>query len=208
MIYVIMYPGVSGGERNARRSTVVTAVAFVAGAAGAGVATGYALGWIGSMAAAPTRAAFGAAFGLAAAAIGASDVLGRRRLRVLQLDRETNQQWVRHQPVRGAFATGAVIGAGFATRIGFWLWYAIPVSCLLLANPVVAAGLYGTYATTRASIPVILWAAASALRVRDPQGEIRPYWLQERMMRATRPLPVRALTGVVLIVLGCAYAAT
>ncbi len=207
MIYVIMYRRVSGGVPIGSPARVMAA-AFVVGAAASGIAFGLALGWIGGVLTTPTRAALGGVFGVTAAFVGASDVLGSQRLSVLQFDRETNQRWLWQRPALGALATGAVIGAGFATRIGFWLWYVVPLSCLLVANAALGAGIYGTYAVTRAAIPALLAAWIWVLRKRDPDTELTAHWLQEKMMRFMRPLPVRACCGVALILVGAVYFAS
>lgn len=207
MIYVIMYRGVSRGERISTSATE-NATAFMTGAVLAGAVIGYSLGWFGSMIPLGSRAALGAALALAGIFIGACDVIGRCRVGVFQLNRETNQRWLARHRVRGAFATGIVIGAGFATRVGFWLWYVIPVGCLLLARPKLSAGIYGTYALTRAAVPILLSTYAAVAQRRDVATGMTAHRLQEKMLRATRPIPVRALCGAWLVLVASAFLAT
>jgi hypothetical protein len=55
-----------------------------------------------------------------------------------------------------AARNGLAMGTGFTTRIGFWLWYAVPVSALLSASVLEGAAIYGAYALVRGSSPLLL----------------------------------------------------
>jgi hypothetical protein len=49
------------------------------------------------------------------------------------------------------------LGFGATSRIGFSLWYAVPVGALLLGSPVLGAAAYGAYGLVRGlAAPVIL----------------------------------------------------
>jgi hypothetical protein len=85
--------------------------------------------------------------------VGAAEASGRR-VRLLQLDRETPQRWVRSGAIRWAAANGAALGTGFASRVGFPLWYVVPMASWLTATPEAGAILYGTYGVTRAGAVV------------------------------------------------------
>jgi hypothetical protein len=53
------------------------------------------------------------------------------------------------------------LGFGATSRIGFWLWYAIPLGAFLVGDPVAGAAIYGTYGLVRAlGAPVILLGTA------------------------------------------------
>jgi hypothetical protein len=42
------------------------------------------------------------------------------------------------------------LGFGLTTRIGFWLWYVVPLSAFLSGRMAVGAGVYGSFAFVRA----------------------------------------------------------
>jgi hypothetical protein len=44
---------------------------------------------------------------------------------------------------------GLALGFGATSRIGFCLWYAVPVGALLLARPDLGAAIYGAYGLFR-----------------------------------------------------------
>jgi hypothetical protein len=198
MIYVITYRGVS--RDGSGKDWKARAVAFVVGSLAAGAASGFALGWLGSTVPFQIRSAASAAFALVAAAIGLVELLGRRRVRVLQRNHETNRQWLYVSPVLGAMATGAVIGAGVFTRIGYWLWYVVPIGCWVVGSPMIGAAVFGTYAFTRAVVPALL-AIRVAANERRGSG-VDGHGVQDRMSNLTRP--VAAVCTVQLLVLACA----
>lgn len=114
----------------------------------AGAAAGALLGAIGAALPFDARVAVASLLGLAAIAIGILE-LGPRPRRVPQCDMETPQRWMNAGPLRWATLNGAALGVGATSRIGFWLWYAIPISALLLGDPVLGALVYGFYGLVR-----------------------------------------------------------
>jgi hypothetical protein len=58
---------------------------------------------------------------------------------------------------------GLTLGCGAFSRVGFWLWYAVPAGALLTATPVLGALLYGTYGLVRGLGP---WGLVYASRLR------------------------------------------
>lgn len=55
------------------------------------------------------------------------------------------------------------IGVGATTRIGYWLWYAIPVGCFASGSRSFGAALFAAYAATRATLPVVLAVVGNQL---------------------------------------------
>jgi hypothetical protein len=143
------------------------AVALSGAATVGGAAAGAALGLLGGMLAAPARAA--AAVALAALAVLV--VLLRMagvRVPVLQRDRETPQRWMHAGPLGWATRNGLALGIGATSRIGFWLWYVVPVTALLSASPRSGAALYGLYSALRTGgVWVLLLAPAAVWRGRN-----------------------------------------
>ena len=120
----------------------VTAGTLSAAAVGAG------LGVVGGALGPSTRAEVAAALavvGLVFAALG----LGGRPLRPLQFDRETPYAWLAPGPVSWSIRNGSAIGIGAFTRLGYWLWYAVPLGALLSASPLLGGIGYGAYALAR-----------------------------------------------------------
>jgi hypothetical protein len=94
------------------------------------------------------RVSLASIFALASIIIAIVELNGRR-IRLLQCSRETPKYWLEHGPLKWAIRNGLALGCGATFRIGFWLWYVIPVSAFLIANPLLGMILYGTYAITR-----------------------------------------------------------
>jgi hypothetical protein len=66
-----------------------------------------------------------------------------------QFDKETEQRLLGLGPVRWAVTNGFLLGLGFTSRIGFWVWYLVPLGCLVLGSPVPAAIVWATYSCVR-----------------------------------------------------------
>lgn len=88
--------------------------------------------------------------------MGLGSLSGHAR-RPLQCDRETPKEWVWRGPVVWPLLNGAALGFGATTRLGFWLWYAIPGGAFLMGDPTVGAAIWGAYGFTRTSSAVVLW---------------------------------------------------
>ena len=155
----------------------------------AGLVAGAALGALGSLIPVTARLAVASVLSMAATGVGVLSLAGHTR--VLQCDRETPQRWVHAGAVRWALRNGATLGVGATTRIGFWLWYALPLGALLLAHPIWGALVYGIYAGTRG---MAVWGLLLVLAPRH--GEAYADWLF-----AHAPI-ARMITAGYLIVLG------
>jgi hypothetical protein len=98
----------------------------------------------------------GTVLALAAIGLGLAGIAGYG-LRPLQCDGETPKDWVQRGPVTWPVLNGAALGVGATSRIGFWLWYAIPAGCFLLANPLVGAAIWATYGFVRTACVSVIW---------------------------------------------------
>jgi hypothetical protein len=74
----------------------------------------------------------------------------------LQFDCETPQRWINKGAWRWATRNGLTLGFGATSRIGFWLWYVIPLGAFLLGDPLASAVIYGTYGLVRALGAVVI----------------------------------------------------
>lgn len=60
-------------------------------------------------------------------------------------------------PLRWATRNGLALGFGATSRIGFLLWYVVPLGALLSGSPAFGAAIYGTYGLVRGvAAPLIL----------------------------------------------------
>jgi hypothetical protein len=168
-------------HRNQERgSPARKAVAYVAASVVAGVVSGGVLGFAGSHVEARYRFAFATAAGAAAWILAALQI-GRRDVRPLQCDRETPQRWLHAGPYRWALRNGISLGCGATRRVGFWLWYAVPLGALLSGSTRGGAILYGAFSITRS-------LAAPAILVVATRRTSWDYsdWLPERFSLAQR----------------------
>jgi len=147
-------------KRSSPAKLVVYAMASTIGA----MAAGSLLGALGMLWADEARVAVASL--LALVAIGLAGLgLVERRLPLLQCDRETPQQWLHLGPLRWASLNGLVLGCGATTRLGFALWYVVPVTALVVGSPGYGALMYGAYGLTRG-----IGAAGILIAVRKQGG--------------------------------------
>ncbi len=88
------------------------------------------------------------------------------------------------------------LGLGATTRIGFWLWYVVPIAALLGGRPALGAAVYGLYGLVRGGAAGIL---ILELR-RHPGGGPLAGRLLDRVATA------RALAAGQLVLVGLAVA--
>jgi hypothetical protein len=171
------------------------ALAFSLASTLAAATTGALLGTVGSSAPTEGRVAVASVAAVLSIAIGVID-LGSRRLPVLQCDRETSQSGLRLRPYLWAMRNGAALGIGATSRVGFWLWYLIPVGALLVGSPVLGGLIYGTYGFVRGwSVWLLLLGLLNRVPGGDPSG-----WLISRYGTA------QLLTSGHLLMVGVAVA--
>lgn len=152
--------------------------------------TGAALGQLGGLLASDDRAALATLLAVAGTVLALGDIIGTRWAVPLQCDRETPQRWMDAGALKWAARNGIALGAGLGSRIGFAIWYVIPLAAMLSGEALYGAAIYGTYGFARGlGAPLILLAAAR--RGVQPTAD----WLL-----STRPL-ARHLSGLVLLAL-------
>lgn len=199
MIYVIMYRGVYRSEQRLKTSWPILALTFVAGAVSAGAAFGFLLGAVGGALDEEARLLIVAALAAGGVAVGALGLFGRQ-VPLVQLNRETPREWLFDHPLLGTFGTGGLIGAGFLTRVGFWLWYVVPVAAFASGSGVLGASIFGAYAATRSLVPALLVAGAQI-----GSGNRRGHVIQGLL--TNRVTAVRGATLFLLVMLSTAYLA-
>ena len=73
------------------------------------------------------------------------------------------------------------MGVGFTSRVGFWLWYVVPIACLLFADLWLGAVLFATYAAVRTGCA---WLLAAIVKQR-PSLDLS-VWLMRHIPHARR----------------------
>ncbi len=121
---------------------------FVLSGTAAGAAAGALLGWAGEQIAEEVRVVTASVLGVAAVGMGVVELRGRRAS-ALQCDRETPRAWMRRGAVAWAACNGAALGIGATSRLGFALWYVLPATALLYADPLLGAIVFGAYGLVR-----------------------------------------------------------
>lgn len=154
MVYVIRSVGVY--RRQAKWG--VRGVIFTASALVSSLAAGATLGLAGSLLAGQTRSTLVFVLAPLGLLLAAVDMLASG-LPVLQVDRETRRSPASTGTARAAWGNGIALGLGATSRIGFWLWYVVPVAAFLSGDPLVGALLFGAYGLTRGVAPWLLLGA-------------------------------------------------
>lgn len=161
MIIMITRARVSGCFGSPVVAGVVLVLSAIAGAA----LTGALIGLLGAALRPETRAL------LAVAATSAVLVGAVIRAVPWQLDRETDTRWLGYQDWRTAAYNGLALGLGFTTRIGFWLFYLVPLTAFVVADPVLGALGYAAFAVSRVGLSALfaatdVWISGGITRAR------------------------------------------
>jgi hypothetical protein len=158
MIYVISHPAVL---RDRPKLTVsLRGMAFVLSAVTVGFAAGSAVGFGGSKIPRDARVAISLGAAFVFAVIGVIEVTGRR-VPLPQLSRETTRRYG-EMAMGSVIRNGTAMGAGITTRIGFWLWYVVPVAATLSGTALGGAIIFCVYSFTRGIAPLLLILAQPA----------------------------------------------
>jgi len=142
-------------RNQAGRSWISKVAVYALASAVAGLVAGAALGIVGGLLPLNIRLAVGSILAIAAIAVGSLELFGRR-MQPLQFDCETPQRWVNRGALRWATTNGLTLGFGATSRIGFWLWYVIPLGAFLIGDPVASGIIYGTYGLVRSLGAVVI----------------------------------------------------
>lgn len=187
-------------RNQAGSSSLRKGLIYMVSCAGSGAASGLFLGFAGMYAALPTRVAVATLFAITALVATALEVVDHA-VPPLQCDRETPQRWLHAGPLRWAVRNGLALGCGATTRIGFWLWYAIPIAALLSASPAFGAGVFATYGFTRGLVPF----AVTAVFTRKPDWNYGMWLIARRDLAgavAAGQLAFVAMTVLVAVAKG------
>ena len=172
------------------------AAAFATAGLLAGAVVGALLGALGSAVDGLARLGVATTLASLAALVGALELAGRRTP-LFQVDRETPKIWLDRESELGwAVRQGIALGVGATSRLGFPLWYVVPIAAVLSGSAAAGAAVFAAYALARtgATIAVILLLAD---RGRDASYGVR-------LMRAHRA--ARRLAGAILLLVGTAAA--
>jgi hypothetical protein len=182
---------------NLSRNTVM--LLYVGAGAVGGALAGGALGWLGSLLEAGTRLAAITAAGVAGLVLAVAALRGRWRP-VLQCDIETPQRWVFQGAPAWSLKNGLALGFGMFTRLGFVLWYAIPVGALCAGGWIAGAAVYGTYATARTGGAAVIWSLGK--RRGDVDPIIRRLEDQHPVWQTVASLHLLLLSGMTITLVG------
>lgn len=160
------------------KPTSVLAI-YVLAATGSGLLVGALVGWGGSLLDLQARAATATALAIPLLGLSAAS-LHSAALRPLQCDRETPQRWVHQGPVLWPLKNGAALGFGATSRLGFALWYAIPLGALLSGSPALGALLWAVYGFMRSGSAGTIWLLGTRAGTFDAILE----WLPAQKQRA------------------------
>lgn len=137
-----------------RADILLAAAIFLAVSLVAAGLAGATLGTLGQLLGMPVRAVVGVV-----AMLGIAGVAVFRPL-PWQFDRETSLNWLLFQDWRTAAYNAASLSLGFTTRIGFWMFFLVPVGAFISGHALTGALIYSTYATTRALASFVLAAVS------------------------------------------------
>lgn len=73
-----------------------------------------------------------------------------------QIDHETAGGWLSFEDWRTAAMNGTALGLGASTRLGFWLWYALPLGAWAAGSAWAGATVLAVYAMTRLTLSASL----------------------------------------------------
>ena len=118
-------------------------------------------------------------------------------LPLLQHDYETPQSWINIGALRWASINGLVLGFGATSRLGFWLWYAVPLGAFLFGRADLSAAIYGTYGAARG---LVVWLFMYGV----PKGS----WKHHATWLLSQRNSAQHIADVVLVVLGTVGLAT
>lgn len=119
-----------------------------------------------------------------------------RGTKPLQRDAETPEGWLEPGGLRVALWNGLALGAGFITRIGFWLWWILPLLTFARASVVFGVLLGAVYGFTRLSLSSLV--AAESVITRSDFVARRSLARRKDAEQLDRPLFVAAV-GLTLV---------
>lgn len=182
-----MWMAASGVHRMQKRWPLwAKAILSTTAATVAGVIVGGLLGWW----AATVKPATVQAITVIWASVIVVCLLSKRPL--LQIDRETSQSLLHKGPAIWSIANGGLLGLGFTSRLGYWVWYLLPLTAWASASFPVGATVWGTYGATR-----LLTTALIARRMAQPGSDVSTI---ATSMLKLHSAATRAMRGLGLVV--------
>jgi hypothetical protein len=172
--------------RNARWQT--KAVVSAATATAAGSLAGLLAGAIGSATPVSLRAGLGTGAGLALAILPLSTAA------LPQRNRETPQALLGGGPLFWSATNGALLGLAVSSRIGFWLWYVIPLGSFISASPITGAAIWGFYGFARLTVLGLI--AMRIGRSNDSGNSITSGLIESGARVRAVMTPLAAVTGL------------
>jgi hypothetical protein len=126
-----------------------------------------------------------------------ADLAGKLR-RPWQCDIETPQRWVYQGPLAWPIKNGLSLGFGGFTRLGFALWYVIPLGVALSGWPAYGAAVWGAYGLLRTGIVVVVWQVGTHRRDFRPAEWLLGQNSRARVIASTYLLLVGLVTMLVV----------
>jgi heme exporter protein D len=174
------------GQADANR--YVKQLLYTLGGTLGGAAAGLLFAALGVLVGDDPRTAIASAAIAVAAMLGVWEAAGRRA-RLLQLDQETPQRWMHFGPIRWPLANGAALGFAVTSRLGFPLWYVLPILSFASGTLWFGPLLWSVYGASRTSLA---WLVLRVMRQRRPDAVL------DGLVRLQPPL--RRVAGALLIV--------
>lgn len=136
------------------------------------------------------------------AVLATAELVGFRRLWMPpQRNRETPRQWVDWSPNRWALATGAVLGSGVLTRIGFAVWYVVPVAVITAGSPILAGIIaFGSYGLLRILFSLTLFTTRKIGQRVKAIPKIGLIWGHLRVLRIVSSIAALIAGGLIVVV--------
>lgn len=150
------------------------AAVAIAAATSTGVVCGLLFGAAGASLSPVARTGATAATVFGSLLLAVAEAGSARRL-LPQRNKETSQALVHDGPLPWAAKHGALLGMGFASRIGTWLWYFIPLAAFASHSPAAGALIYGVYSFVRLLGSAIGAAVAIHRPAIDVSACVLPY---------------------------------
>lgn len=118
---------------------------------------------------------------------------------VLQRNCETTQRWMDMGPLRWAALNGLALGSGWYSRIGFPLWYVLPVAALCLGSATWGAAIIGLYGLSRGAAAPLLMVRN---RKRDDDAEMEKLLNANQSARKVGFAMLLMVSGISFVLVG------
>ena len=175
------------------RAMWVKATLHALGAAVGGAILGAGVAQLGAALSPADRAAAGSLLGAALA------VVSMLRLPVLERNTETPQSLLRLGSVGWSVANGALLGTAVTNRIGYWLWYAVPIGCFVSGEPLAGAAIWGVFVCAR--LATIIVVARAMIRRPDRAPLLADSLLALRSEARAVMTALAVVTGTLIVLL-------